>query len=362
MDGNGIRGWSAAAASVARDFLPWRMSGARAVDEVSCLAAVLLAIAAAHMLGIGNVGWAAFSAFIVIRGTLADTAWRGALRVAGTAAGVTLAWLLAPVLLGSTVLLSLALAVVGGATLYLCVLDRRGYGWLLAGLSFAMVLIDGMQDSSVALAAFARARLTEVSVGTAAAVLVSALSALVMQRAAGAVAAPVLQFWHKAACLHALQGALALALIPWVWTAWHIKALSQSSITIMAVMMVPAADLAASDSPAATRLRHRFFGCCIGGLLATGILLLSHASPIVMTLAACLGVAAGRHIENAGRGIEYVGTQLALAFLVVLVPDNYASVDAATGLQRLFGIVLGMLLLEVVRRFLKTKRGKIPGP
>jgi len=342
---------------LARDFRPWPQIGARFVDEAECLVAVLLAIAVSHLLGIRNVGWAAFSAYIVIRGSLGESLRRGSLRVLGTGAGVSLAWLLAPELLRSTALLSVALALFSAVTLYLALIGRCGYAWLLAGLSFCMVLVDGMGHSGEALSVFAQSRFLEVCVGAGAAIAVSAVSAVTVRRHVAALscsAVPTVevsasQFWRKAALRHALQGGFALALVPWVWTAFHFKALSQSSVTIMAVMMVPVTDLAASKHPSSTKLRQRFFGCVTGGLLATGILILSHDSPLLMMLAVSLGVVTGRHIENGKLGICYVGTQFALAFLVVLVPDCYSHFDIAPGIERLFGILCGMALLEPVR-------------
>jgi uncharacterized membrane protein YccC len=277
--------------------------------------------------------------------------------VLGTAVGASLAWLLAPELLRSPISLSAGLALVGAGTLYLALLDRRGYVWLFAGLTFAMVLVDGMEHPGAALGVFAQSRFVGVFVGTCASILVSAVSALTVRRHLPVLSKEVMQeppppafrFWHKVAFRHALQGALALALIPWVWTVFHIRALGQSSITIMVVMMVPVASLAAAGYPATTKSLHRLFGCVIGGLLATTILVLSHHSPIVMTLAACLGIVAGRHIENGSLGIGYAGTQFALAFLVVLVPDSYSGIHIEPGLERLFGILFGMALLEPVR-------------
>ncbi|MYM73528.1 FUSC family protein [Duganella sp. FT134W] len=334
-----------------RDFTPWPAVSLRLADEIICLVSVLLAIFWSHLLGVGNVGWAAFSAYMVIRTSFADSLWRGGLRVLGTAAGVALAWLLAPHLMRATALLSIALALGGAITLYRALLDRRGYGWLIAGLSFAMVLVDGMQRPDQPLGQFAQARLLEVCVGTGAALLVSALAVLALPRSmlpqAPPASAPAAPACRRAAWRHALQGGIALALIPWLWRVFPLQALSQSSITIMAVMMVPMADLAALAQPAATRLRHRLVGASLGGLLATAVLLLSHASPLVMMLAAGIGVVIGRHIENGKLPITYAGTQFALAFLVVLVPDG--GPDAALGIERLAGVFLGMALLEPVR-------------
>lgn len=155
-----------------------------------------------------------------------------------------------------------------------------------------MVLIDSMEHAYQAPPGdFAQARVSEICVGSCAAILVSAMATLALALATlPEVPASRSLFCRRAARWHALQAALALALIPWVWSCFHLQALSQRSITIMTVMMVPMADLTTSANlaSASTRLRHRFLGGGIGGLLATAIVLASHAAPVIMTLAGCL--------------------------------------------------------------------------
>jgi uncharacterized membrane protein YccC len=362
MDARSPGAWQTLLARQARDFAAWPVSGDRFVDEAACLAAVLLAIGAARELGIGNVGWAAFSAYMVIRPDFGETVHRGGARVGGTAAGVLCACLLAPVVAHSAAWTGAALALFGGICLYLALLDRRAYGALFAGMAFAMVLIDGMTFPDEALGALARARFLDVCVGSGAALLFGALAAMTVRRRPAAAQdrgeAPRRQaprLWHHGAFTHALQAAVALALIPQVWRVLHVRSLSQSSTTIMAVMMVPLLDVTASPHPASRKLKHRFIGSGTGALLATAVLVLSHASPIAMTLAVCLGVLVGRHIENGALDVGYVGTQFALTFLVVLVPDSVAAVDVRAGLARLSGILVGMALLQPVRLLVKHR-------
>jgi uncharacterized membrane protein YccC len=107
-----------------------------------------------------------------------------------------------------------------------------------------------------------------------------------------------------------------------MWRWFSIQSFSQSSITIMAVMMVPVESLTAPRHPTSAKLIHRFMGCCVGGVVATPILLTSRGNPLLMTLGVCASVAIGRHIENGKSGAGYIGTQFALAFLVVLVLDS----------------------------------------
>jgi len=366
MNARSPAAWQTLLARQARDFAAWPVSGGRFVDEATCLAAVLLAIGAARELGIGNVGWAAFSAYMVIRPDLGETVHRGGSRVVGTAVGVMLACLLAPAVSHSGIRMAAALALFGGICLYLALLDRRAFGALFAGMAFAMVLIDGMEFPDEALGILARARFLDVCVGSGAALLVRTIAAHIVRRgpAASYALVPVTRraatrLWHPVACVHALQGAIALALIPWVWTSFHVRSLSQSSTTIMAVMMVPVLDTAISLHPTSRRMRHRFVGCGIGALFATGILILSHRSPLGMTLAVCCGVVAGRHIENGALDIGYVGTQFALAVLVVLVPDGDSGIDVHAGLSRLIGIVVGIALLHPVRHLVNAWRERV---
>ncbi|MBB2926456.1 FUSC family protein [Paraburkholderia silvatlantica] len=339
------------------DFESWPTSKARLFDEIEAVLSVLLAIAAAHLMGLRNVGWAAFSGYMVMRSHVAETFGRGALRVAGTAAGALLAVIALNKGHDVSWLQSALLVAFGFLTLYGALISQKGYAWLFAGLTFAMVLIDGMQHPDGMVVDFALSRFEEVLIGTAACVLVSAASTVTLRRTgrtapsrpAKPLASQGVAFWNGPAFSHAMQGAIALGLIPVAWRLLGIESLDQSSITIMAVMTVPISSLSLPRKPTSTKLIHRFAGCLAGGLLAAAILVSAHHSPLLMTLGVCFGVVIGKHIENGKSGVSYLGTQFALAFLVILVPDAYAAADLEPGLDRLFGIVFGMLLLEPVR-------------
>jgi uncharacterized membrane protein YccC len=343
--------------AVVRDLVSMPAPGPRMIFEVESILSVLLAITLAHMMGAKNVHWAAVSGFMVMRSHVADSLERGSLRIAGTAVGATLAWLLADHVARTDVVTSVALACVGVVTLYGALLSRKSYAWVFAGLTFAMVTVDGLQHPHEAIHAFAVSRIIEVFAGTSGCVLISAISAVTLRRSgyAGRQAsrrpAPVPRqpLWDQAALSHAVQGALALAMIPWVWTWFGIHSLPQSSITIMAVMAVPGANLLSHIHPTTVKIVHRFAGCLAGAALATAILLLAHASPYFVTLGLCIGIAIGRHIETGDAAIGYMGTQFALAFLIVLVPDTYSWIDVGPGFNRFFGIVFGIAMLEPVR-------------
>jgi uncharacterized membrane protein YccC len=280
---------------------------------------------------------------------------RGMLRVAGTVIGAAGALVLAPLLLRNAWLLSAGLMVSGGVTLYFAIVGRRAYAWLFTGLTCLMVLIEGMEHAAEPILRFASTRVLEVVAGTVACLIVSAISTWTIRRRLpnpdqALRAKPAdwpANWWHPAVARHALVGALALGLIPWVWRWLGIPALSQSSITIFAVMLMPAAAIGDDVlSPLSQRMMNRLIGCLAGAALASLVLLLSQHSAVAITTGLCIGVIIGRHIENGATAMSYAGLQFTLAFLVVLVPDNYSNAAPEPGFDRLFGILWGLVLLE----------------
>jgi len=331
--------------------------GPRLVDELECVLSVLLAIVFAHALGAQYVGWAAFSGYAVMRSRLSESMVRGALRIVGTAAGALVALLLAPAAIGSPLLLALTLALIGGTTLYFALVGRHSYAWLFTGLTCCMILIEGMKVPADPVTRFAQSRVVEIIAGTLACILVSVASNLTVRRAirqngrevqTPAVMLPYFR-WHKGAAIHAAHAAMALAVLPFIWQWTGFGSLSQTSVTIMAVMVLPLATLEASAlHPVTSRMLMRFAGCAVGGVLAIAVLFSSHHSPLLMTIALCVAVIVGRHVENGNSATSYIGIQFALAFLVVLVPDNYMNAHPEPGVSRLTGILLGVLVLEPI--------------
>jgi uncharacterized membrane protein YccC len=323
---------------------------ARLVDELECSLSVLLAILFAHLLGATNVSWAAYSGYMVMRGHVAESAVRGVLRIFGTCVGAGLALIVTPLILDHLTGQVLASALVGGTTLYAALTAKRAYAWLFVGLTFEMILLDKIQHRDLAVTAFALTRIVEVVAGTSACVIISALSTLTARRHWPAPARPAApQFgWHPDAARHAAQGALALGVLPCLALV-GLPEVAQSSITIMAVMLVPVASVGRSGLvPVSRRLMYRMLGCLIGGLLAALVLFASHGNAVVLMLCTFVGVIIGRHIENGGTAFAYSGTQFVLAILVALVPDSYAHPHIDPALERLAGILMGLVVLEPI--------------
>lgn len=326
-------------------------TGTRHVDELECVLSVLLAIAIARYVGAQNISWAAFSGYMVMRGHAADSFRRGAYRVLGTAFGAVLALLLVPVVAHSLPLCAFAAAAIGGGALYAALTQRHSYACFFLGLTFQMILLDQLEHPGDSVSTFALTRFLEVTSGTCACILVSTLSTLTLRRRwPGKRVNPAQGTgWHPFALRHALQGAVALGLLPpvSVWLGLH--QMAQGAVSIICVMMVPVSSVGVSGLiPVSRKMVHRVIGC-IGGVLMAGIVLLfAHNNPAFLLIGTVLGVIVGRHIENGGHAFTYVGTQFTLGVLIALVPDSYAAISIDPALDRLMCIILGMALIEPV--------------
>jgi uncharacterized membrane protein YccC len=325
--------------------------GARMVDEFECVTSVLLAILLAHLIGATMIAWAAFTAFVLIRGHIAETLLRAVLRLVGTALGAGLALVLVPLASGSLPATMLCAALVGSIGLYGTLTAKRAYAWLLFGLTFEMILLDKLEHPGLDTVAFARTRLLEVAAGTVACLAVSMLSTLTLRRLSPASPPPVLARtgWHSDAARHSAQAGLTLALLPPLHVLFAMPELAQAGVTIMAVMIVPVAGIGASGLiPVSRRLFDRAAGCLAGGTLAAAILFMAQGRAAVLIGGTCLGIVIGRHIENGASRTTYLGLQFTLAILVTLVPDSYAVAEIGPALARLSSILIGMALLEPV--------------
>jgi uncharacterized membrane protein YccC len=322
--------------------------GRRLADELECVASVLLAILLARLVGAEMIAWAAFSAFVLMKGPIGETILRGVLRMIGTLLGATLAVWFVRLSSGELWQTMPATALIGGIGLYGMMTARRAYAWLLFGLTFIMIVLDGLEHPGIDVEALALTRVLEVGAGTLACVTVSLAATLTVRRRWPAPPTPPTPAagWHPGAARHALRAAFALSLLPVIHRYFAVPELAQAGVTIMAVMIVPAAGLGVSWlGPVGKRLQQRAIGCLCGGLLAAMILFLADGAVPLLIAGTSIGIMIGRHIENGSPRNAYLGLQFSLAILVVLVPDDYASAAIGPGLERLISVFVGMAVL-----------------
>jgi uncharacterized membrane protein YccC len=159
-----------------------------------------------------------------MRGHVSESLQRGLLRIAGTVAGAAAALALYPTVKANTWAMSAELLAIGWCSLYAALTHRRAYAFLFIGLTFSMIFLDQPQSVDD-LNAFARTRVLEVLAGTSACVLVSMLSTLTLRQRWPGERRPASSGagWHPDAARHAAQGALAVALLPFVHELWPVR-------------------------------------------------------------------------------------------------------------------------------------------
>lgn len=325
--------------------------GPRMADEWACVASVMLAIVIAHLIGAKMVGWAAFTAFVLLKSGASETMLRGVLRIVGTALGSLLALAVVPWAARSLPLAMASAAIVGAVGLYGMITARRAYAWLLFGLTFEMVLLDKLEHPALDTIDFAQTRLLEVIAGTIACVIVSLTTATLAGKKWLDLQGPRPERmgWHPHAARHAVQAGVAISVLPLLHALFDLPEMAQAAVTVMAVMIVPIGGIGASGfAPVTRRLFLRTMGCLAGGALALTVLLIAQGSTPVLIAGTCLGIVIGRHIENGLPQITYLGLQFTLTVLVVLVPDSYADAHILPAIHRLISIMIGMAVLEPV--------------
>jgi uncharacterized membrane protein YccC len=346
-----VRIGQAAASGLRQELAEMQLRAGRGPQCAITALAVTLAVMLALALRVEDAWWAAISAFVSTRATAPASVERGVLRILGTIAGAAVALLLSPWLAGDMVTVTLVLFVVSTAGVLGMLVSPHGYAWLLGAVTVDMVLMAQLGDPLLAVSVAVN-RSAEVIIGTGAAVLVSMLLA---PDADAAPAAPP-PGWSDLlgaqwpAVQHALRAGTGVMLVPLVWNLLDLPSLSQTAITVAAVMAVPAlsADSASNRMAVTERAVHRILGCLLGGIAGLGCLALSVESFLPWLLMLTAGIWVAAHVQGSARGIGYVGTQGAVVFITTLVQGAGPPQSIMPGVERLAGITGGLLILLAV--------------
>jgi uncharacterized membrane protein YgaE (UPF0421/DUF939 family) len=328
-----------------------RLIGDRGRQCAMTALAVALAATIALALRVDAVWWAAISAFVSVQTSAPASLRRGILRIVGTAIGAVIGFLMSPLLVEDSVAVSLVLLVVSTGGVLGLLVSPRGYAWLLGAVTIDMVLLAGLGDPLSTLNVACN-RTAEVTIGTLAAILV----AILLAPGAEPAPPPVAPGWSDLlgaqwpAVQHALRAGIGVTMVPLVWNWLELPSLSQTAITVAAVMAVPALsnDAAKDRGRIVGRVLHRILGCLVGGVTGLACLALSIEDflPWLFTLTAGIWIAA--HLQGSERGIGYVGTQGAVVFISTLIQGWGPTASILPGIERFAGIGGGLAILLVV--------------
>lgn len=341
-----------AAAALRREFAEIEIAGPHGAHSARATLAVALSVIISLVLRADAPWWAAISAFVSIQVSAPSSIARGTLRIVGTAIGAGIALLLGPWLIEDAVAVSLVLFIASTIAVLGLQLSRHGYAFMLGGVTVDMVLLAALGDPASVLETACN-RTAEVTIGTVTAVLVSLVLSPDVKESSVPSAAPGwsdLLGTQWPSVQHALRAGFGVVLVPWIWNLLELPNLSQTAITVAAVMAVQAtsADDVANRQAIVRRATHRIFGCLIGGLAGLAVLALSFESFVPWLLALCAGVWIGAHVQSGTHGIGYVGTQGAVVFMMTMVQGWGPPSTILAGVERFVGITGGLLIVLAV--------------
>jgi uncharacterized membrane protein YgaE (UPF0421/DUF939 family) len=341
-----------AAANLRQELAEIEFYSARGRQSAMSSIAVVGAVITAMLLRLDAPWWAAISAFVSLQATTPSSIARGLLRIIGTAMGATLALALCPWLIEDAVAISLVLFAVSTLGVLGFLVSSHGYAWLLGAVTVNMVLLAALGDPNSTLSVACN-RVAEVTVGTIAAVLISILFTPSETNSPTPAPRPGWSDLFGAqwpATQHALHAGLGVTLVPWVWNLLNLPSLSQTAVTVAAVMSVQSVsdDEALNRQQIMTRGMHRIFGCFVGGAAGVGALAASFENflPWLATLAAGIWLCA--HVKSSTRGIGYIGIQAGVVFIVMMIQQWGPPTGLAAGIERFVGITGGLLIIIAV--------------
>jgi uncharacterized membrane protein YccC len=357
--------------------LEWR--GRRGLEAAEAAAAVTLAVLAALALHSDEPWWAAITAFMVTRAAPAEALSRAVMRIAGSAVGAVAALVVLRLFVYESLPFLLCLFLVSCVGLFGFATSRYGYAWLIGAVTACLVMLMSFDQPQ---AAFDTAvnRVVDVIIGTAASLVVCALSPLPPAAAvpASSLLDPLpLGFWRRRysaefqrwlpanapLLMHAARGGLTVMLLP-ALAEW-IAPVSPVTIgvTVVIVMSLPTTAIIHSDNRAIIqRGVHRLVGCLIGALF--GLVCLAFVGDEFLLWLALIppGIWLCSQIQTGISGASYIGTQAMFAYLMSMLQGQGPPETISPGLERVVGVMGGLSILFVVTLTLSLIPLSAPAP
>jgi uncharacterized membrane protein YccC len=353
------------ASALGTEFRSLEPRGPRGTAALSAAMSVSLAVLAALILHSDEPWWAAISAWMVTRSSLAVALSRGAMRIIGSAAGAAISVIVIGLFIYDPLPFCLCLFALACAGLFGFATSRHGYAWLIGAITGNLVMLMALDQPQTTFT-IAVNRVFDVTIGTAAALLVTFL---LPEDTAGPSPGstpptpPPLLFWtrrHAAEferwlreiwplVVHACRGALTVMVLPLLMN-WLVPlGPSTMAVTAVAVMAVPATAVIEPDARTIIqRAVCRLLGCALGALLGLLCLYWVGQNFLVWLLLLMAGIWLTSQIQSGNTGIGYVGTQAGLAFLLSMIQGQGPPLSPTPGLDRFAGIMAGLSVLLII--------------
>src|ERR1700738_81267 len=156
------------------EFRSLEPGGPRGTAALAAALSVSLAVLAALLLHSDEPWWAAISAWMVTRSSLAVSLSRGAMRIIGSAVGAAIAVIVIGLFVYDPLPFCLCLFALACAGLIGFATSRHGYAWLIGAITGNLVMLMALDQPQLTFT-IAVNRVFDVTIGTAAALLVTFL-------------------------------------------------------------------------------------------------------------------------------------------------------------------------------------------
>src|SRR5215510_13193236 len=148
--------------------------GPRGTEAAGAALSVTLAVLAALVVHSDEPWWAAVSAWMVTRSTLAVALSRGVMRIVGSAAGAAIAVIVLGLFAYDPLPFCLCLFAMAWVGLFGFAKSRHGYAWLISAITGNLVMLIALDQPQTAFITAVN-RIADVTIGTTAALLITFL-------------------------------------------------------------------------------------------------------------------------------------------------------------------------------------------
>jgi uncharacterized membrane protein YccC len=340
--------------------------GVRGTKAIGAALSVALAVFAALILHSDEPWWAAISAWMMSGVSLSGALPRGVMRIAGSIAGAIIAIIVLGLFAYDPLPFCLCLFAIAWVGLFGFAKSRHGYAWLISAITGNLVMLIALDQPQTAFT-IAVNRVVDVTIGTAATLLVTYLLPKLPDVAGGSAASasstlPLL-FWSRRHAreferwlsenwllmLHACRGGLTVMALPLLLNWLAPLGSSTLAVTAVAVMAVPTTAVQEPDGRTVVqRAVYRLVGCALGALLGLLCLYWVGQNFLVWVLLLMGGVWLSSQIQTGSTGISYVGIQAGFAFLLSMVQGQGPPLSPIPGIDRFAGITAGLAVLLII--------------
>ena len=353
--------------------------GVRGTKALGAALSVALAAFVALILHSDEPWWAAISAWMMTGISLADALPRGVMRILGSIAGAAIAVLVLGLFAYDPLPFCLCLFTIAWVGLFGFAKSRHGYAWLISAITGNLVMLIALDQPQTAFT-IAVNRIADVTIGTAATLLVTYLLPKIPDVASGnAASAPSslpLLFWSRRHAreferwlsenwlliLHACRGGLTVMVLPLLLNWLAPLGSSTLAVTAVAVMAIPTTAVQEPDGRTVVqRAVYRLVGCALGALLGLLCLYWVGQNFLVWVLLLMGGVWLTSQIQTGSTGISYVGIQAGLAFVLSMIQGQGPPLSPIPGIDRFAGIIAGLAVLLIITMVMSLFRLK-PSP